>query len=184
MERKIRHEQKLLEEKEKKQQEQKQADELCAKSLKRSLLRKLRTATQIQRYEEEQDMNKKSETAYAFNEFNQKMSVLNSLRQHCKIGRADAQLHQQKVRNKYLLKRTFALWVKLQDFLRKENQILDAHRANVVNRFRQIKLGRRVLMALQDEAQDAKIQKEKDVYKIQMRNKVNQWLTDFDKKGS
>lgn len=98
---------------------------------------------------------------------------MNALRRNVKESRAETRLYQQKVRDKHLLRRTLLLWIKLQDFLRKENEILDAHRMNIVTRFRQIKLGRRVLMALQDEAQESKIQREKDVYKMQMRNKVS-----------
>lgn len=52
------------------------ADELRMKQLKRVLINKLRTAVSIKQYEEEQDINKMSKTAFAFHDFNIKMRVL------------------------------------------------------------------------------------------------------------
>lgn len=54
----------------------------------------------------------------------------------------------------------------------------------IVNKFRMIKLGRKVFEALNDYAQDEKIDREKNMYKDKMWSKVNQWLTDFDQPKS
>lgn len=149
------------------------ADQQHLKWQKKTLIHKLRTAVSIQRYEDAQDIKKMSDTAYAFNEFNTKVAILQHLRQNCKENQRDALFYRKKVYDKYLQRRTFQVWLKLQGFLKKENQILDSHRMNIVAKFRQIKLGRKALMALQDSAQDAKIEKEKDLYKNQMRSKVS-----------
>ena len=70
------------------------------------------------------------------------------------------------------MRRTMAIWLKLQIYIRKENDILQGHHEIIVTKFRFIKLCRKTLLALQDEAQERKITREKDLYKRQMMDKV------------
>lgn len=93
-----------------------------------------------------------SKTAYAFREFNMKIRVYNLLKQHRTENELIVRHYQKKIYDKYLQRRVLRLWLKVQDFTKRENVILNEHRSIIINKFRQIKLGRKVLVALQDEA--------------------------------
>lgn len=128
------------------------AENLREKQLKRALIHKLRTAIEIQKYEVEQEVSKMSKTAYAFREFNLKVRVFNSLKQNKSDNRLIMKHHRRQIYEKHLQRRIFTLWIKVQHFIRKENVILNEHRSIIITKFRAIKLGRKVLVALQDEA--------------------------------
>ena len=141
------------------------ADKLRLKNQKKRFLKQLRTATQIQAFEDEQDVNQMSKTAYAFYEFSMYTKTLRTLKTNIKENKMDAQFYRKKVYHKYLLRRVFRIWIKLQGYIKQENQILGTHQDRVVARFRSVQLTRKVFNSLNDHCQETKISREKDLYK-------------------
>jgi hypothetical protein len=71
---------------------------------------------------------------------------------------------------------------KLTMFLKEENQIILEHQMKVVRKFRLIKMGRKIVAALRDHAEDEKVNRDKDVYKNKIFDKVQMWLKEYDEK--
>lgn len=67
-------------------------------------------------------------------------------------------------------------------FLKEENQIILEHQMKVVRKFRLIKMGRKIVAALRDHAEDEKVNRDKDVYKNKIFDKVQMWLKEYDEK--
>ena len=78
--------------------------------------------------------------------------------------------------------RAFAIFKKLTKFLKEENKIILEHQMRIVRKFRLIKLGRKILHAIRDHAADEKVNRDKDVYKEKIFNKVQMWLKEYDQK--
>jgi len=52
----------------------------------------------------------------------------------------------------------------------------------VVRKFRLIKTGRKILRALQAHTEEEKVNRDKDVYKNKIFDKVQMWLKEYDEK--
>ena len=83
---------------------------------------------------------------------------------------------------KWIKLRFFGIFKKLTMFLREENKIIFEHQMKIVQKFRLIKLGRKILFAIRDHATEEKVNRDKDVYKEKIFNKVQMWLKEYDQK--
>jgi hypothetical protein len=133
------------------------ADRQRRTSLQRQLLRKLKHAAAIQVFHRNQEMDKLTRVAENFEEFNLQTKVLRILKTHARDEAAVCRIYKKQVRDRFLVARVFATWVKLHQFLRAENQIIADTQHRIVTKFRKIKLGRKVLEALSDNAETEKI---------------------------
>ena len=66
--------------------------------------------------------------------------------------------------------------------MKAENEIILEHQMKVVRKFRLIKMGRKILGALRDCAEEEKVSRDKDVYKNKIFDKVQMWLKEYDDK--
>ena len=91
-------------------------------------------------------------------------------------------LHRRQIQDKWIKVRTFGIFKKLTKFLKEENKIILDHQMRIVKKFRLIKLGRKILHAIRDHATEEKVNRDKDVYKEKIFNKVQMWLKEYDQK--
>lgn len=127
-------------------------------------------------------MGKLQKTADSFNEFNVKVNVMHELTQHMKKEKEFADLHRRQIHDKWTKVRFFGIFKKLAMFLKEENKIILEHQMKVVRKFRLIKMGRKILGTLQDHAEAEKVNRDKDVYKNKIFDKVQMWLKEYDEK--
>ena len=73
-------------------------------------------------------------------------------------------------------------WQKEIPNLRAERVLLEARQKEIVDNFRLRRFGRMLLDAMQQEADENKVEKEKDHFKQAMWSKVNSWLTEIDRR--
>ena len=66
--------------------------------------------------------------------------------------------------------------------MKAEKEIILEHQMKVVRKFRLIKMGRKILGALRDCAEEEKVSRDKDVYKNKIFDKVQMWLKEYDDK--
>lgn len=71
-----------------------------------------------------------------------------------------------------LMKRTFRGLFKLKRFLADENRIILEQQHKIIQKFRMIKVGKQVFKVLRDYAQGTRVQRDKDMFKDQIRGKV------------
>ena len=69
-------------------------------------------------------MKKLTSIAVSFEEFNMQTRVVNALKQNIREERLDALFYQKKVYQKHLKINVFKTWIKLQNFMKAENQII------------------------------------------------------------
>lgn len=139
-----------------------EADQLHFRQIKRFGFHKLRTAVEMQGYEVELELASRSKTAYAFNEFNQKLKGMQSLKFNLIQKRKTYLVYQRKVYEKHLLRNTFRTFVKLQAFLKHENKIILEQQMKIVNKFRFIKLTNKVFDQLFENKESEKISRVKN----------------------